>query len=151
MSTPLLLPGVDLAAFAVALVARVRAAGVAVAASGPAGFVAALRHLRPRSRTELYWAARLTLVNRVEDLAAFDAAFDALFGDTGVGLEPPARSSRSIGAGSGAALTGAAGACVCPLVTAAAVGTSSAAGSAAPANFASRDSTNWPSSFSDTC
>ena len=91
MSTPLLLPGADLAAFAVALVARVRAAGVAVAASGPAGFVAALRHLRPRSRTELYWAARLTLVNRVEDLAAFDAAFDALFGDSGVGLEPPAR------------------------------------------------------------
>jgi uncharacterized protein len=91
MSTPLLLPGVDLAAFAVALVARVRAAGVAVAASGPAGFVAALRHLTPRSRTELYWAARLTLVNQVEDLAAFDAAFDALFGDAGVGLEPPAR------------------------------------------------------------
>jgi uncharacterized protein with von Willebrand factor type A (vWA) domain len=91
MITPLLFPGVDLAAFAVALVARVRAAGVAVAASGPAGFVAALQHLRPRSRTELYWAARLTLVNHMEDLAAFDAAFDALFGDAGVGLEPPTR------------------------------------------------------------
>jgi uncharacterized protein with von Willebrand factor type A (vWA) domain len=113
MSTPLLLPGVDLAAFAVALVARARAAGVAVAASGPAGFVAALRHLRPRSRSELYWAARLTLVNHMEDLAAFDAAFDALFGDTGVGLEPPARhvnrgdtaaSVRDVPAGDGATL-----------------------------------------------
>ena len=91
MTAPLLLPGVDLAAFAVALVARVRAAGVAVAASGPAGFVQALRHLAPRSRSELYWAARLTLVNRVEDLNAFDAAFDAVFGHAGVGLDPPAR------------------------------------------------------------
>jgi uncharacterized protein len=89
--TALLLPGVDLAAFAVALVARVRAAGVAVPASGPPGFVQALRHLAPRSRTELYWAARLTLVNRVEDLAAFDAVFKAVFGDAAVGLEPPAR------------------------------------------------------------
>ena len=91
MTAPLLLPGVDLAAFAVALVAQVRAAGVAVAASGPAGFVQALRQLTPRSRSELYWAARLTLVNRVEDLTAFDAAFDAVFGHAGVGLDPPAR------------------------------------------------------------
>jgi uncharacterized protein len=91
MSAPLLLPGVDLAAFAVGLVARMRTAGVTVAASGPALFVQALRRLRPRSPTELYWAARLTLVNRVDDLAAFDAAFDAVFGDAGVGLEPPAR------------------------------------------------------------
>lgn len=91
MTTPLLLPGVDLAAFAVGLVARMRAAGVAVAASGPASFVEAMRRLQPRSRTELYWAARLTLVNRVDDLAAFNAVFDAVFGDAGVGLEPPAR------------------------------------------------------------
>lgn len=91
MSTPLLLPGVDLAAFAVAVVARIRAAGVTVAANGPAGFVDALQQLAPRSRTELYWAARLTLVNRVEDLPAFDAAFDAVFGYAGLGLEPPAR------------------------------------------------------------
>jgi uncharacterized protein with von Willebrand factor type A (vWA) domain len=90
MTTPLL-PGVDLAAFAVAVVARVRAAGVTVTASGPAGFVEALRQLAPRSRTELYWAARLTLVNRVEDLPAFDAAFDTIFGDAGRGLEPQAR------------------------------------------------------------
>jgi uncharacterized protein with von Willebrand factor type A (vWA) domain len=91
MTAPLLLPGVDLAALAVGLVARMRAAGVTVAASGPSLFVQALRRLEPRSRTGLYWAARLTLVNRVDDLAAFDAAFDAVFGDAGVGLEPPAR------------------------------------------------------------
>src|ERR1700722_9469613 len=91
MTAPLLLPGVDLAAFAVGLVARMRGAGVTVAASGPSLFVQALRHLEPRSRTGLYWAARLTLVNRVDDLAAFDGAFDAVFGDAGAGLEPPAR------------------------------------------------------------
>src|ERR1700730_16736550 len=91
MTAPLLLPGVDLAAFAVGLVARVRGAGVPVAASGPSLFVQALRHLEPRSRTGLYWAARLTLVNRIDDLAAFDDAFDAVFGDAGAGLGPPGR------------------------------------------------------------
>jgi uncharacterized protein len=91
MTHPHMLPGVDLAAFAVALVARARAAGVTAAASGPAEFVQALRRLAPRSRTELYWAARLTLVNRMEDLPAFDAAFDAVFGDAGLGLDPPSR------------------------------------------------------------
>lgn len=91
MTTPLLLPGVDLAAFAVGVVARMRAAGVTVAASGPTLFVQALRSLKPRSRSELYWAARLTLVDRIDDLAAFDAAFDAVFGEVSIGLEPPAR------------------------------------------------------------
>ncbi len=102
MSLPLLLPGVDLAAFAVGLVAQMRAAGVAVAASGPATFVQAIKHLRPRTRTELYWAARLTLVNRVEDLASFDTAFDAAFGDTGVGLDPVVRRSQRSGAAASA-------------------------------------------------
>ena len=41
--TPLLLRGVDLAAFAAALVARLRARGVTVSASGQAAFVQALR------------------------------------------------------------------------------------------------------------
>ena len=96
MNVPLLLRGVDLAAFAVALVARLRAAGVVVSASGPAGFVEALRRLAPHSRTGLYWAARLTLVNRVDDLAAFDAVFDALFADAVLGLDPTARRQRRI-------------------------------------------------------
>lgn len=80
MGTPVLLRGVDLAAFAAALVARLRGAGVLVSASGPASFVQALRVLAPDNTTDLYWAARLTLVNRMEDLGAFDALFAAVFG-----------------------------------------------------------------------
>ncbi|MET0453093.1 MAG: VWA domain-containing protein [Mycobacterium sp.] len=93
MTAPLLLRGVDRAALAVALVAKLRAAGVTVSASGPAAFVAALDHLGPRSRRELYWAARLTLVNRAEDLASFDAVISALFDDAVAGLDPPSRKS----------------------------------------------------------
>ena len=91
MTTPYLLRGVDRAAFAVALVARLRAAGVVVSASGPAGFVAALDSMQPVVLTQLYWAARLTLVNRMEDLAAFDAVFGAVFADAVVGLDPAGR------------------------------------------------------------
>ncbi len=76
-----LLPGVDLSAFAVALVASLRGGGVAVSADGPATLVAAMHHLPPHSRTALYWVARLALVNRAEDLRAFDAVFNAIFDD----------------------------------------------------------------------
>jgi uncharacterized protein with von Willebrand factor type A (vWA) domain len=82
------LRGVDRAAFAVALVARLRAAGVVVSASGPASFVAALDQLPALARSDLYWAARLTLVNRVDDLAGFDAVFEAVFSDAVTGLDP---------------------------------------------------------------
>ena len=80
MGTPLLFRGVDLAAFSAALVARLRRAGVSVSASGQASFVQALQHLAPRTTPALYWAARLTLVSRKEDLAAFDAVLRAVFG-----------------------------------------------------------------------
>ncbi|MCV7091026.1 VWA containing CoxE family protein, partial [Mycobacterium interjectum] len=80
MGTPLLLRGVDLRPFAAALVARLRGAGVQVSANGQAGFVQALRQLVPDTTSALYWAARLTLVNRVDDLGAFDAVFAAAFG-----------------------------------------------------------------------
>ena len=90
MSPPALLRGVDLAAFAVALVARLRAGGVTVSASGPAAFVAAMRELVPSSRTQLYWAARLTLVNRAGDLIAFDAVFEAVFADAVLPVDPVA-------------------------------------------------------------
>ena len=82
MNTPLLLRGVDLAAFAAALVARLRGAGVSVSASGQTSFVQALRQLVPDTTSVLYWAARLTLVNRMEDLGGFDAVFGAVFGST---------------------------------------------------------------------
>jgi uncharacterized protein with von Willebrand factor type A (vWA) domain len=105
MTRAVLLRGVDLAALAVAVVARLRRGGVAVAPSGPALFVQALRRMAPQSRTELYWAARLTLVDRIEDLAAFDAVFAAVFADTVLGLDPPNRtqglpSARTSTAGS---------------------------------------------------
>jgi len=82
VNTPMLLRGVDLAAFAAALVARLRGAGVSVSASGQTSFVQALRQLVPDSTSTLYWAARLTLVNRMEDLGGFDAVFAAVFGST---------------------------------------------------------------------
>jgi uncharacterized protein with von Willebrand factor type A (vWA) domain len=88
MNTPLLLRGVDLAAFAAALVARLRAAGVLVSGDGPSSFVLALRQLAPRGSSQLYWAARLTQVNRADDLAAFDSVFAAAFGDAPAGANP---------------------------------------------------------------
>lgn len=87
----MLLRGVDRAAFAVALAARLRNAGVAVSASGPGEFVAAMQFVSLDSRSQVYWAARLTLVDRAEELAAFDAVFDAIFGDASFALQPEAR------------------------------------------------------------
>jgi uncharacterized protein with von Willebrand factor type A (vWA) domain len=92
MSTPWLLRGADLAAFAAALVARLRTAQVHVSASGPTNFVQALRHLVPDTPLALYWAARLTLVNRMEDLAAFDAVFGSVFGS----IKPDGASGASL-------------------------------------------------------
>jgi uncharacterized protein len=105
VSTPLLFRGVDLAAFAAALVARLRGAGVLVPANGPADFVQALRRLVPDTTSALYWAARLTLVNRMDDLEAFDAVFESAFGaagpDGGRGPEPslPMPGPKAPGAG----------------------------------------------------
>jgi uncharacterized protein len=97
MNSAGLLRGVDAAAFATALAARLRAVGILVSAEGPASLVRALRELLPRTRSELYWAARLTLVNRMEDLAAFDAVFEATIGDAMVGVDrsPTQRTQRA--------------------------------------------------------
>ena len=84
-TAPFVLRGVDVSAFAVALVAKLREGGVVVSADGPATLVRAMRHIAPQSRTALYWAARLTLVNRAEDLTAFDAVFDTIFADAVLG------------------------------------------------------------------
>ena len=100
MTSPLLLPTVDLSAFAVGLVANLRAAGVVVPAEGPATLVQAMGHIAPQSRTALYWAARLTLVNRADDLNAFDAVFAAIFDDPFAGrrLQPEDRGPLRSGA-----------------------------------------------------
>lgn len=99
-----LLRGVDRAAFAIALVDRLRSGGVAVSASGAAHFSEALGVLPPRSRRRLYWAARVTLVNRHSDLAQFDAVFAAVFDDAVLALDPSARrAARDTAAGRGEA------------------------------------------------
>ncbi|WAJ44285.1 VWA domain-containing protein [Mycobacterium sp. Aquia_216] len=80
MNTPLLLRGVDRAAFAAALVARLRSAGVSVSAGGQGSFVRAIQQLGPQTASAIYWAARLTLVNRMEDLSVFDTVMQEVFG-----------------------------------------------------------------------
>lgn len=87
--TTALLRGVDLAAFAVALVDRLRARGVPVSAVGAANLVQAMHVLVPAGRSRLYWAARLSLVSRAEELPDFDAVFDEVFADAVLGLDPP--------------------------------------------------------------
>ncbi len=91
MSSPALLAGVDRAAFATALAARLRAGGVPVGFTGVEDFVRAVGVAPPDSRSELYWAARITLVRRQADLAAFDAVFAAVFDHIAPGLDPHSR------------------------------------------------------------
>ncbi len=93
MTAPLLLRGVDLAAFAAAMTHRLRNAGVVVSASGPGSFVAAMRELVPSARSQLYWTGRLTLINRADDLPAYDAVFEAVFADAVLPMDPIARNA----------------------------------------------------------
>jgi len=99
MTAPFVLRGVDISAVAVALVAKLRGGGVAVSADGPATLVKAMQCVAPQSRAALYWVARLTLVNRAEDLNAFDAVFDAIFADAfSHRIQPEDRGSWPLGA-----------------------------------------------------
>jgi uncharacterized protein with von Willebrand factor type A (vWA) domain len=79
--TPVLLRGVDRAAFAVAFVARLRRAGIPAGLTDVDDFVRALAVSPPVSRTALYWTARIALVRRFADLPAFDRVFAAVFAD----------------------------------------------------------------------
>jgi uncharacterized protein with von Willebrand factor type A (vWA) domain len=88
---PPLLRGVDRAALAAGLTRRLRDRGVSVDLSAAEGFVRALAARPPSTRTELYWTARISLVRRQSDLAAFDALFAALFAEAGLGADPHAR------------------------------------------------------------
>jgi uncharacterized protein with von Willebrand factor type A (vWA) domain len=89
-----LLRGADRAALAAGLARRLREAGVAVGVSGVEAFAAALAATAgtaPFEARRLYWLARVTLVSRHDDLAAFDRVFAAAFGGAGLRLDPAAR------------------------------------------------------------
>lgn len=91
-----LLRGVDRAAFVIALVGRLRVAGIAVDLSAAHALVSALEVCPPHGRTRLYWACRVGLVRHRGELAAFDAVFDAVFGGSVLALDPVARSTEPV-------------------------------------------------------
>jgi hypothetical protein len=70
------LAGVDRAALAVALAARLRRGGAAVSIPQVGDFVRVITAFPPRTRTELYWAARLTLVCERGELDVLDGLFE---------------------------------------------------------------------------
>jgi len=76
-----LLRGADRAAFVVAFAGRLRSAGVTAGLTEVDDFVRALGVSPPVSREALYWTARIALLRRQEDLAAFDRVFAAVFDD----------------------------------------------------------------------
>jgi uncharacterized protein with von Willebrand factor type A (vWA) domain len=88
-----LLRGVDRAAFAVALAQRLRAAGVGVSLTALTAFVDALAVAPPGQLRRLYWLARLTLVDRQQDIELFDRVFEAAFGEAVLAVDPHARRS----------------------------------------------------------
>jgi uncharacterized protein with von Willebrand factor type A (vWA) domain len=88
---PLLLRGVDRAAFVAALGQRLRGAGVPVSLTALAAFADALAAAPPTTVRPLYWLARVTLVSRGDDLAVFDRVFDAVFGEAVQPVDPHAR------------------------------------------------------------
>jgi uncharacterized protein len=73
-----LLRGLDRAGFAVAFAARLRRAGVPVGLTGMDDFVRALAVSPPMVLADLYWTARISLVRRPEEIAAFDAVFQGV-------------------------------------------------------------------------
>ncbi|MFG1866945.1 vWA domain-containing protein [Micromonospora arborensis] len=89
--SPVVRGGIDRAAFAVALAGRLRTAGVPAGLTDMDDFVRALAASPPDSMSALYWTARISLVRRHTDLAAFDTVFAAIFRDP----PPLPRPSRS--------------------------------------------------------
>ena len=89
-----LLAGVDRAAFAVGLGERLRRAGVPVTFTALGAFTEALGVAPPRDLASLYWPARVTLVDDVTHLPAFDAVFDAVFRESVLPVEGQAAGPR---------------------------------------------------------
>ena len=82
---------VDRAAFAAALVHRLRGAGIPVGLSRASLFTRALAAVPPLNRSRLRAVARTTLVSDVADLDRFEAVFAAIFDDAVLALDPAAR------------------------------------------------------------
>ena len=94
---PLLFAGVDRAALAAALGARLRAGGVPATVTGIELFTRALAACPPTDRDRLYWLARATLVRDRAHLAAFDAVFAAVFDQADVVADSRVRRSPATG------------------------------------------------------
>jgi uncharacterized protein with von Willebrand factor type A (vWA) domain len=94
-ASPDLLRGVDRASFAAALADRLRRAGVPVGLTGAQDLVAALEAGLPVSMGALYWTARIALVHRAEEIAAFDSVFTGLFAADGLLVTAPVQ--RGVG------------------------------------------------------
>jgi uncharacterized protein with von Willebrand factor type A (vWA) domain len=86
-----LLGGVDRAAFVTSFGQRLRASGVPVSLTGLAAFSDALAAGRPARVGQLYWLARVTLVQRQQDLAGFDRVFAVVFEDSVLATDPHSR------------------------------------------------------------
>jgi uncharacterized protein with von Willebrand factor type A (vWA) domain len=65
----------------VGLAGTLRGMGVAASTDRVHAAVSALALLDPVRRADVYWAGRLTLCGNADDLARYDTAFDAYFGD----------------------------------------------------------------------
>lgn len=77
----MLLRGTDRAALAVALVDRLRHAGLPTGLTETGDLVHALEVSPPVNLDSLYWTARVALVRRQQDIASFDEVFAAVFDD----------------------------------------------------------------------
>ncbi len=88
----MLLRGTDRAALAVALVDRLRRAGLPTGLTEAGDLVHALDVSPPLTVGALYWTARVALVRRQPDLAVFDEVFAAVFADA-----PPLPLTRASG------------------------------------------------------
>lgn len=70
---------VDLEAVAVAMARTLRGLGVPTSPDSTVAFTAALAEVGLGRRDDVYWAGRATLVQRVEDVAAYDRVFSHFF------------------------------------------------------------------------
>ncbi len=72
--------GTDQALFVAVFTRKLRSAGLEIPLSATRRSAAALELIGPRIHlSDLYWALRISLVERREDLALFDRVFDAVF------------------------------------------------------------------------